>query len=113
MSAIAVSHDNKFFATASDDGTVRIWDCHRLEGKAVTNRSRQQYTKQGGRIRALTLCENSHTVVSASDNGTIHVFRVEHASKRFTPLQQKSLDLEEDGCVVDVKHMENHESVLV
>ena len=67
INRICVSEDQKFFATTSDDGTVKIWDCHRLEGKAVTNRSRQTYTKQvalpacGGKRVSL----RSHCVVMA------------------------------------------------
>jgi len=46
VNKIVVSPDQRYFATASDDGTVRFWDCARLEGKAVTNESKQQFTKQ-------------------------------------------------------------------
>ncbi len=35
---IQVSPDHAFFATCSNDGTVKIWDCGRMEGKSVTNR---------------------------------------------------------------------------
>jgi len=41
-----VSGDNQFFATCSDDGSVKIWDSQRLE-KNVTNRSRLTYATQG------------------------------------------------------------------
>jgi phosphoinositide-3-kinase, regulatory subunit 4 len=75
VNEIQVSRDNQFFATASDDGTVKIWDCQRLE-KSVTNRSRLTYS-QGGRISSIAILENSHSVVSGSDNGSLHVYRVD------------------------------------
>jgi hypothetical protein len=34
----------QFFVTSSLDGTVRVWDCHKLEGRAITSRSRQVRT---------------------------------------------------------------------
>ena len=44
---VVLSDDCKFFATASDDSTVKIWDTNRLDGKALTTRSKYNYTKQG------------------------------------------------------------------
>lgn len=44
---IQVSSDHTCFATCSNDGTVKVWDCSRFEGKSVANRSRQTYNKQG------------------------------------------------------------------
>ena len=40
------------------------------------------FFQQGGRITSMTICESSHAVVSASDNGTIHVFQVQSASEQ-------------------------------
>jgi phosphoinositide-3-kinase regulatory subunit 4 len=72
---IQVSPDQLFFATGSEDGTVRIWDTIRLE-KNVTSRSRQVF-QQGGKITSVCIIENSHCVASASDNGTLLVHRVD------------------------------------
>ena len=44
---VVLSDDNRYFATASDDSTVKIWDTNRLDGKALTTRSKFNYTKQG------------------------------------------------------------------
>eukprot|EP00051_Salpingoeca_urceolata_P013431 m.168711 g.168711 ORF g.168711 m.168711 type:complete len:1395 (-) comp17794_c0_seq2:240-4424(-) len=112
VNRIAVASDHKFFATASDDGTVRVWDCHKLEGRAVANRSRQVFNQQGGRITRMVVCDQSYSIASAADNGSLHVVRVEHAMRRFTPMMQKNLDLDEDGCIVDLHHLGGHESVL-
>ena len=72
---VQVSADHAFFATCSNDGLVKIWDCGRMEGKSVTNRSRQTYNKQGGQIKTITFCEQNYSIASASDSGAIHVFR--------------------------------------
>lgn len=101
----------QFFATASFDGSVRVWDCHKLAGRAVVNRSRQvgclhsalspslpaacttahstwrggvtaqAYVRQGGRITSMVACERSRSIAAASDNGTLHLYRVEHESR--------------------------------
>lgn len=72
---IQVSPDQLFFATGSEDGTVKIWDTIRLE-KNVTSRSRQTF-QQGGKITSVCVIENSHCVASASDNGTLLLHRVD------------------------------------
>ncbi|OZJ02400.1 hypothetical protein BZG36_04862, partial [Bifiguratus adelaidae] len=76
ITRICLAPDHSFFASCSDDGSVKIWDCARLE-RNVTNRSRLTYQKQGGRIKCMTFIENTHSIASASDNGSIHIFRVE------------------------------------
>ncbi|GAA5807781.1 hypothetical protein MFLAVUS_001160 [Mucor flavus] len=76
INQLAISWDNLLFASCSDDGSVRIWDCSRLE-RNVTNRSRATYNQQGGRIKCLTFIEQTYSIAAASDNGSIHVFRVD------------------------------------
>lgn len=70
-----VAPDQLFFATGSEDGTVKIWDTIRLE-KNVTSRSRQTF-QQGGKITSVCIIENSHCVASASNNGTLWIHRVD------------------------------------
>ncbi|CAO3698380.1 unnamed protein product [Rhizopus stolonifer] len=74
INQLAISWDHLLFASCSDDGSVKIWDCSRLE-RNVTNRSRVTYNKQGGRIKCIAFIEQSYSIASASDNGSIHVFR--------------------------------------
>ncbi|KAI9096422.1 hypothetical protein DFS34DRAFT_581299 [Phlyctochytrium arcticum] len=75
INCIKISADHNFFATGSDDGTVRIWDTLRLE-KNVTNRARLTYSGHAGRVTALCFCENTHSIASAADDGSVHICRV-------------------------------------
>jgi phosphoinositide-3-kinase regulatory subunit 4 len=75
ITSIAVSPDHVFFATGSEDGTVKVWDSIRLE-KNVTSRARHTY-QQGGRVTSVCILENTHCVASASDNGSLWVHRVD------------------------------------
>lgn len=75
ITSIQVSPDHLFFATGSEDGTVKIWDTIRLE-KNVTSRSRQTFV-QGGKILAVCVLEESRCVASASSNGTVMIHRVD------------------------------------
>jgi len=117
VSQLAVSADNQFILSASDDGTVKLWDCQRLE-KNVTNRSRQTHI-QGGKVSCVTMLEHSHTAASGSDNASIHVFRVEYAvSKKdlitysnFATVRQ--ID-EAEGAIRAIDHYNtNSQSIIV
>eukprot|EP01135_Chromosphaera_perkinsii_P009282 Nk52_evm34s1705 gene=Nk52_evmTU34s1705 len=114
ITRLEVCKDGLFFVSGSNDGTVKIWDCGRLESN-VSNRSRHTYSRHGGKITALTMCENSYSIASASDNGSVHVYRVEHTARPntssglpkyggFASILHRSVDTEVDGCVVDIKH---------
>ncbi|KAG0364248.1 Serine/threonine-protein kinase [Gamsiella multidivaricata] len=79
VNQICVSPDHNFFVSCSDDGSVKIWDTARLE-KNVTNRARMSYNALGGRVTCISFIENTHSVAAASDNGSIHIFRVHYIS---------------------------------
>lgn len=47
FSRLQVSPDYSHFATASDDGSVKLWDLQKLDGRSLINKSRQTYSRQG------------------------------------------------------------------
>eukprot|EP00002_Diphylleia_rotans_P021597 TRINITY_DN4200_c0_g1_i1.p1 TRINITY_DN4200_c0_g1~~TRINITY_DN4200_c0_g1_i1.p1 ORF type:complete len:1490 (+),score=267.46 TRINITY_DN4200_c0_g1_i1:48-4517(+) len=125
INQIRVSEDNAFFATCSDDGTVRIWDCQRID-KHITNRSVLAYDSQGGRINSIVICEGTHSIACASENGSVHVFRVEYSTKeggvphRYTgptsirEIPSTSCNYQYEGPVVAIEHFnEDPQSMLV
>jgi len=80
INRVVVAPDHNFFVTASDDGTVKIWDTTRLE-KNVGFRARQSY-KHGNNVKVKALCfvENTRCFVSGASDGSVHVVKVEFST---------------------------------
>ncbi|KAG8224648.1 hypothetical protein J437_LFUL003082 [Ladona fulva] len=96
--------ETPLFASCSSDGCIRVWDCGKMEGRNIANRSRQVYNRQGGPLVGLTTCETNQSLASASHSGGVFVLSD----------QDKILDLQEEGCAVDISHFEfGSQSVLV
>ncbi|XP_013910839.1 PREDICTED: phosphoinositide 3-kinase regulatory subunit 4 [Thamnophis sirtalis] len=117
VNRIRVSDEHSIFATCSNDGTVKIWDSHKMEGKTTTTRSILTYSRIGGRVTTLTFCQGSHYLAIASDNGSIQLFGIEASklpkSPKIHPIQNRFLDQKDDGCVVDMHHFNSgSQSVL-
>ncbi|KAJ1894195.1 Serine/threonine-protein kinase [Kickxella alabastrina] len=88
--AVAVAGSG--FVTASDDGSLRLFDAASMRKNAVC-RSRATRTQGGGgRITGLLYHEDLDCLVSSSDNGSIHVFRASMRSHTFSdPLATAAL----------------------
>ncbi|NXI47040.1 PI3R4 kinase, partial [Galbula dea] len=108
VNRIRVSDEHSIFATCSNDGTVKIWNSQKMEGKTTTTRSILTYSRIGGHVKTLTFCQGSHYLALASDNGAIQLLSIEASklpkSPKIHPIQSRSLDLKDDGCVVDMHH---------
>ncbi|KAL8673382.1 MAG: hypothetical protein Q9168_002172 [Polycauliona sp. 1 TL-2023] len=78
INRVLPSPDHAFFLTASDDGSIKIWDTLRLE-RNLAHRSRQTHEHaKGARVKCVTFVENTHTFVSGATDGSIHVIKVDH-----------------------------------
>ncbi|XP_027752979.1 phosphoinositide 3-kinase regulatory subunit 4 [Empidonax traillii] len=108
VNRIRVSDEHSIFATCSNDGTVKVWNSQKMEGKTTTTRSILTYSRIGGHVKTLTFCQGSHYLAIASDNGAIQLLGIEASklpkSPKIHPIQSRSLDLKDDGCVVDMHH---------
>lgn len=85
INRVLPSPDHAFFITASDDGSVKIWDTTRLE-RNLAHRSRQTFV-HGEDVRVTSLCfvENTHTFVSAASDGSIKVVKIEYTNFNDVP----------------------------
>ena len=81
INRVLPSPDHAFFITASDDGTVKIWDSLRLE-RNLAHRSRQTYSHaEGAKIKCVCFVENTHTFVCGADDGSIKVVKIDYTSR--------------------------------
>lgn len=76
--------DTSFFATCSSDGTVKIWDSSKMEGKSTANRSKQTYVAQSllypQSIGGITFCKDC--IVCYTNTNFIHVLEVDNATAK-------------------------------
>jgi phosphoinositide-3-kinase regulatory subunit 4 len=77
VSRILVAPDHTFFLTASDDGTVKVWDSERLE-RNVSHRSRNTY-RLAPNVKVTSLCfiESTHAFVCTGSDGSVHAVKVD------------------------------------
>ncbi|KTW28816.1 hypothetical protein T552_01446 [Pneumocystis carinii B80] len=120
INRVIVSTDNVFFATGSDDGTVKIWDISRLK-KNVTNRSRLTYQHSiFSRIISLCFISNTHCIASGASDGSLHIIKVECMTNIGPFPKYKSIkilqkyEIGKDEHAVWMEHFEtDHESILM
>nr|XP_045600663.1 phosphoinositide 3-kinase regulatory subunit 4-like isoform X2 [Procambarus clarkii] len=101
--------DTSLYASCSNDGTIKIWDCNRIERKFSINRSKVTYNRQSGLITSMAACLAHQSLASAANNGSIHVIKLEKMSL----INSRQLNTEEDGYVVDMNYFDTgSQSVL-
>ncbi|KAG5671298.1 hypothetical protein PVAND_001503 [Polypedilum vanderplanki] len=100
------------FASASSDGTVRLWDCTKLDGHQNINRSRQYYAANTP-LNALAACDNGQSLAIAGRDGALLVLRIDPNSSKMALQQARHLDSstkidrtvheQDDGPVVEMQ----------
>ena len=76
INRIVVSPDHMFFATASDDGTVRVWDTSRME-RNLTRRARFKYSLGDGvKVTSLCFIDATHSIICTGSDGSVHFIKV-------------------------------------
>lgn len=77
VTRILPAPDHTFFLTASDDGSVRVWDTERLE-RNVSHKSRQVYTMAAGvKVTSMCFIEATHAFVCTGSDGSVHAVKVD------------------------------------
>jgi phosphoinositide-3-kinase regulatory subunit 4 len=110
VTAIVTAPDQMFFATASEDSSILIWDIPRLE-RSVAARPRLTYRMEAP-VSTMCRIEETHCLAAASEDGAVHVLRV-HASPGASTTKYKSIDCirtwrtaPEDGYVIKISHLQ-------
>uniref|UniRef100_A0A0E0CSK4 non-specific serine/threonine protein kinase n=1 Tax=Oryza meridionalis TaxID=40149 RepID=A0A0E0CSK4_9ORYZ len=102
---IAVSTDNTFFVTASDDSSVKIWDTRKLE-KDIAFRSRLTYSLGSSRALCTTMLHGTPQVIVGASDGTLHLFSVDCARGVGSVIERYS-------GIVDVKRKDLKEGAIL
>ncbi|KAH7447982.1 hypothetical protein KP509_01G130700 [Ceratopteris richardii] len=105
VNKVAVSHDNSFFVSASDDGTVKLWDCKRLESN-ISFRSRVTYSFNDAKAVCVCMIGNGPQVAASSSSGKIHVLKVDQVSKTTSGIERYS-------GLTDVKNVDAQEGAVI
>lgn len=80
VSRIVVAPDHTFFLTASDDGTVKVWDAERLE-RNVSHRSRNTYRlAPHAKVTSLCFIESTHAFICTGSDGSVHAVKVDFST---------------------------------
>ncbi|CAI5491360.1 unnamed protein product [Closterium sp. Naga37s-1] len=84
--ALAVAPNSQWFASASHDGTVKVWDATRLD-RGTAFRSKLTYASGGaaaggaGRATAVAVMGDSATAAVGYASGEVHVVHVDYAPR--------------------------------
>jgi len=93
---LAASDDSTFFASGSDDGTVKVWCMEHLEEDYVNSVDLQ------APITAMAICEQTHNIAAAANDGTICVFNVDYTRRQASHAVMTS-GVHQGRCVAAVK----------
>lgn len=115
VTRVAASQDFSFLASASNDGTVKLWSIRSMQ-HSVNQGSRCTYDGQGGVLTDMMVLDNSHSIAASSSNGTVHVFRVDKVSTVGGNFQATGLKeiRTENSAVMVIDYLNNvSESLLI
>jgi phosphoinositide-3-kinase regulatory subunit 4 len=127
VNELAVSQDQTFFGSASDDGTVKIWELRKID-RRIQVHSSATYRK-GGKCKCVTICDNTTSLAAGCDDGSVSILRVDilHGNGRNSAMvlkggQQQSYRVkctnvktikDEEGAVVAIRHCSTHTQSLL
>ncbi|XP_065916552.1 phosphoinositide 3-kinase regulatory subunit 4-like isoform X2 [Dysidea avara] len=112
INKIRTTKYHNLYATFSNDGTTKLWDGSKVEGKTLVTKSKLTYHQGGGRVKTGTFCENGSSLACASDDGLIALIKTEPREKSSLYSRQQ-LDVYNDGYAVEISHFSSgSESVL-
>jgi phosphoinositide-3-kinase regulatory subunit 4 len=90
--------DTTLFASAGADGSVRVWDCAKMEGRALANKSRLTH-QRGTPLDCLAASGQPQVLASAGRDGSINLFNIEKQST----VGLRQVALEEEGGPVELQ----------
>lgn len=107
--------NSNLFASASTDGTVRLWDCNKLDGYQSINRSRQMYSANIP-IYSIAACDSGHSLAVSGKDGTLLLLRIDPNSSKMALQEARYLEStssDDDGPVVEMHPLEQGSQSLI
>lgn len=77
VSQLVVAQDESFFASGSDDGSVKIWPTNGMIDQVLLSSQATFIPPCRGRITSLCTCQNSRALVVGTSKGNLYIVRVE------------------------------------
>ena len=84
------------FASGSVDGTVRLWDCNKLNGNQSINKSRQVYSANT-QIYSVATCDGGQSLAVGGKDGSLLIMRIDRNSSKMALQQALHLGDNKDG----------------
>lgn len=110
-----------YFASASVDGTVRLWDASKLDGERSINRSRQTYMAVSP-LYCVASCEGGQSLAVAGKDGMLLLLRIDPNSNKMALQQARNLETTDammtggtlnDGPIVDMQSLDQSAQNLI
>lgn len=103
VNRLTVIQGTPLFASASSDGYIKVWECHKIEsGSMPINKSRQSLASNDlSGFQGVTYCAAVDSLVAYTCNSNLHLFKVDVASSKVKPMEVKCGGNAEK-CITDV-----------
>lgn len=108
--------NSNMFASCSTDGTVRLWDCNKLDGYQSINRSRQMYFANMP-IYSIAACDNGQSLAVSGKDGTVLLLRIDSNSSKMALQEARHMDSctssIDDGPIIEMQPLEQGSQSLI